>query len=74
MFDDRGVVVEDLVFVGLRAPGGWDALRRKQIFCGVGNSVQRAAIVAALDLFVGGFGFGEGNFRRETGVGVELWR
>src|SRR5260221_4184512 len=71
MFDDRGVVIENLIFVGLGSPSCRKTLHSEQIFCGVGNSVQRAAIVTAPDLFFGGFGFGEGDFRCEAGIGVE---
>src|SRR6266446_4649942 len=34
--------------------------------------MQRSAIVSALDFLVGGFGFGQGDFRRKPRVGIEL--
>ena len=72
MFDDGGVVIEHLIFVGLCAPGCGQAFYGEQIFCGIWNAVQRAAIVSALDFFFGGVGFGKRNFGSEAGVGVEL--
>src|SRR6266478_2609945 len=70
MFDDSGVVVEDLIGVRFRAPGAWHAFYGEQILCGVGNSVQRAAIVAIVNFFLRGLGLRQGNFRSQASVGV----
>src|SRR5216684_9259845 len=70
MFDDGGVVVEDLSGVGFRAPGAWHAFYSEEIFCGVRNSVERAAIVAVLNFFFSRLGLRQGNFRSQAGVGV----
>src|SRR5258707_14535169 len=55
MFDDGGVVIENLRGVRFRAPGAWHAFYGEQVLCGVGNSVKRAAIVAVVNFFFGGF-------------------
>src|SRR6266436_2683354 len=70
MFDDGGVVTENLRGVGFRAPRAWQAFYGEEIFCGVGNSVQRATIVAIVNFFFGGLGLGQGDFRSQASVGV----
>src|SRR5215472_11687209 len=71
MLDDRGVVIEDLIGVRFGAPSGRHALGGKQIFCSVWNAVQWAAVVAASDFLLRGFGLLEGEFRREASISVE---
>src|SRR5713101_5452192 len=70
MFDDGGVVIENLSCVWFCAPGAGDAFYGEEVFGGVRNAVERTAIVAALDLFFGGLGLRHGNFRSEKRVSV----
>jgi len=65
----RGVVIEYLVCIGLRAPGG-EALSRADLFRGRRNPVQRTTVMPA-DLFFRPPWLVQGNLGRQAGVGVE---
>ncbi len=71
MLDHRRVIIKCLVGVQLRAPGAGHALHREQILGRIGNSVERPAIVPALNFFFRGLRLGHGNFRRQPRVGIE---
>ena len=73
MIDHRGVVVEDLIGERFCAPGSGNALYGKKIFGGIGNAVERAAIMAAVDFFLGGVCLIEREIGSEARVGVEFW-
>jgi hypothetical protein len=55
MLDHRSVVIEDLAGIGFGAPGCGNSFYGEKIFRGIRNPVQRPAIVAALNFFLGGF-------------------
>src|SRR6266404_3553112 len=71
MVDDGGVVIENLVGVGLRAPSGRKAFYRKQVFHGVRDAMKRAAIVAALNLFFSRFCLSERDLRSQPRISIE---
>src|SRR6185312_10654890 len=52
-FDHGGVVIEALVLIGLRAPGGGISLGGEQVLGAPGDAVQRAAVAAAGNVLVG---------------------
>ena len=68
---DGGVVVEDLLAVRLRAPGGRDAARGEQVLGAVGDAVQRAARLARGNLLVGEVGLLEGQLARDGDDGAQ---
>src|SRR6266849_1364403 len=70
MLDDRGVVIENLIGIGFRAPCAWHAFYGEQIFCGIGDSVQRPAIVSIVNFFFRGLGLGQRDFWSQSRVGV----
>src|SRR5205823_14653064 len=69
--DDRGVAVERLLSIGLRAPGGGIALRRQQILHAVRNSVQRSPPFALADFAVGLASFCERALARDRDDCIE---
>src|SRR5260370_14515638 len=71
MFDHGRVVVEYLVCIGLRAPSGREPLHRQEVDRRIRNTVQRTAVVAALELFFRCLCLFEGNLRGQAGVGVK---
>jgi len=72
VLDDRGVVVEDLIHVGLGAPGGGNIFHREKIFGGVRDAVERAPVMATMDFFFGSLRLIEGDRVGDASVGVEL--
>ena len=73
MIDYGRVVIEYLVCEGLCAPGGRHPFYGQQVFRRVGNPVQRATVVTALDFFFSRLGLFEGTFRSQAGVSVKPW-
>jgi hypothetical protein len=66
------VFVEGLMLEAARAPGGGIAFDGEQVFCAPGDAVQRAAVFAGGDFFVGFFGLGEGAVLGEGDDEVEF--
>ena len=69
--DDRGVVVEDLLPVGLRAPGGGNALRGQEILGPVRDAVEGTAVLAREQLLVRAVGLGESELARHRHHGAQ---
>jgi len=56
VLNHRRIVIENLRCIRFRAPSAWDPFYGEEIFCRIGDSVQRAAIVPALDFLFRGLG------------------
>src|SRR2546421_9250536 len=65
LMDHSGVVIEDLLAVGLGSPGGRDAPGGEKVLGAVGDAVQQPAVTAGADLPVGGLGLLEGALARD---------
>jgi hypothetical protein len=71
--DDRRVVVEDLIAIGLGAPRRRDAFRREEILHAIRNAEERAILHAASgELCVGGGSFAERALARNRDDRAEL--
>src|SRR2546423_2939900 len=71
MFDDGGVVIENLIRIRLRAPRTRNTTHCEQILGGVGNTMERSAVMAPLNFTVGGFGLLQRNVRSQPRVRIE---
>ncbi len=71
LLNDRGVLVELLIFVRRRAPGRLCVARGEQVFRAVRNAVKRPAVTAATNLSLGGLRLVERGLPHQTRHGPE---
>ena len=72
MLNYRGVVIENLIRVGLRSPGCRDSLDGEKVFRGVRDAMQWAAVMAAVNFLFRGTCLGKCDFRSQARIGIQL--